>query len=196
MKKTNKKYMDDLKRMTFNGILAIESLNALSKNGIDIRVLEKKEEREEQENDFSPILLNKARSMSRVYEMFFCMENAARSLIEERLSERMNENWWETCVSENIKKSVETLRKKEEKNKYHTQRNLHPIGYTMFGDLEKIIINNWENFSDIFPEQYWISSRFNDLELSRNIIMHTGTLPETEIGRIEGIVRDWINQTG
>jgi len=62
--------------------------------------------------------------------------------------------------------------------------------------LAQIIINNWQEFSDLFPDQAWITSRFNDLEMSRNIIMHTGILPDIEIERIESIVRDWIRQVG
>ena len=70
------------------------------------------------------------------------------------------------------------------------------IGYTLFGNLAQIIINDWEDFSDLFPDQHWVSSRLNDLELSRNIIMHTSTLPEIEVDRIESIARDWIRQVG
>lgn len=66
----------------------------------------------------------------------------------------------------------------------------------MFGNLAQIITNRWEDFSDLFPSQAWISSRFTDLEMSRNIIMHTGVLPEIEIERIESICRDWIRQVG
>jgi hypothetical protein len=66
----------------------------------------------------------------------------------------------------------------------------------MFGNLAQIIITNWEDFSDLFPDQAWISARFNDLEMSRNIIMHTGILPQIEIDRIESIARDWIRQVG
>jgi hypothetical protein len=64
----------------------------------------------------------------------------------------------------------------------------------MFGNLSQIIIANWDEFSDLFPDQAWVTSRFNDLEMSRNIIMHTGTLPQLEVERIESIVRDWIRQ--
>ena len=66
----------------------------------------------------------------------------------------------------------------------------------MFGNLAQIIIANWDEFSDLFPDQAWITSRFNDLEMSRNIIMHTGVLPQLEVERIESIVRDWIRQVG
>ena len=70
------------------------------------------------------------------------------------------------------------------------------IGYTMFNNLENIIISKWEDFSDLFPSQSWVSSRFTDLEMSRNIIMHTNVLPQIEIDRIESIARDWIRQVG
>ena len=39
-------------------------------------------------------------------------------------------------------------------------------------------------------------SRMDDLEMSRNIIMHTGVLPADEIDRIESIVRDLLRQIG
>lgn len=191
------KPIDSLKKLSFNGILATDGLIALAKEGIDAGVVEIKEESKLEESDFSPVLLSKARSMGDVYEVFFCLENAVRDLIEARLSERhKGQNWWEIAVPEKVRKAAEELRKKEEKNKYHAQRNSSLIGYTMFGNLAQIIVANWDNFSDLIPDQHWISSRFNDLELSRNIIMHTGILPEIEIGRIQSITRDWIRQVG
>lgn len=39
-------------------------------------------------------------------------------------------------------------------------------------------------------------SRMDDLEMSRNIIMHTGGLPADEIDWIESIVRDLLRQIG
>lgn len=44
--------------------------------------------------------------------------------------------------------------------------------------------------------QAWITSRMDDLEMSRNIIMHTGLLPDIEMERIESIVRDLTKQLG
>lgn len=190
------KHINNLKKLSFNGILATDSLIALSKEGIEVGIVSKTEESKIEENDFSPILLSRAKNMSKVYEVFFCLENAVRDLIEERLSERSGQGWWDACVSEKVKKPATELRTKEEKNKYHAQRSSSLIGYTMFGNLSQIIVKNWDNFSDLFPDQHWVSSRFNDLELSRNIIMHTGILPEIEIGRIHSITRDWIRQVG
>jgi hypothetical protein len=127
---------------------------------------------------------------------FFCIENAIRDLITERLLARIGSDWWDKGVSPKIKDSVKKLKEKEARNKYHTQRSSAPIGYTLFGNLGQIIINNWNEFSDLFPDQAWITSRLTDLENSRNIIMHTGTLPQIEIERIESIVRDWQRQIG
>ena len=66
----------------------------------------------------------------------------------------------------------------------------------MLGNLGQIIINNWEDFSDIIPNQSWLTSRMDDLEMSRNIVMHTGILPQVEIDRIQSIVRDLLRQIG
>lgn len=67
---------------------------------------------------------------------------------------------------------------------------------TMLGNLRQIVIANWDNFSDIIPNQAWLMSRMDDLEMSRNIIMHTGGLPADEIDRIESVVRDLLREIG
>lgn len=132
----------------------------------------------------------------RFFGAFFCLENSVRELITERLLARKGTDWWNSAVPGKIKQGVEKLKEKESKNRYHTPRSVALIGYTMFGNLAQIIIANWDEFSDLFPDQAWVTSRFNDLEMSRNIIMHTGALPQIEIERIQIIVRDWIRQVG
>ncbi len=146
--------------------------------------------------DFSPQIHFQALQMQQVYVGFFCLENAVRELIQQRLSERHGPDWWGKKVPRKIQENVETLKKKEERNKYLSPRSVSPIGYTVFGNLAQIIISNWEDFTDLFPDQAWITSRFNDLEMCRNIIMHTNTLPTAEIERIDQIVRDWQTQVG
>jgi len=145
---------------------------------------------------FSPRTLYDARKMASVFTAFFCLENSARDLIAERLLARKGTDWWNTSVPAKINTAVERLKEKESRNRYHAPRSAALIGYTMFGNLAQIIIANWDEFSDLFPDQAWITSRFNDLEMSRNIIMHTGVLPQLEVERIESIVRDWIRQVG
>ena len=189
--------MDPLKRFVFDALLTQNSLAQLESIGISVRgaaVAAPTVELEEAE--FSPRIVYDAGRMSSVFGAFFCLENAVRELITERLLERKGIDWWEQAVPTKIKTAVERLKEKESKTRYHTQRSSALIGYTMFGNLGQIIIANWDEFSDLFPDQAWVTSRFNDLEMSRNIIMHTGVLPQLEIDRIESIVRDWIRQVG
>jgi hypothetical protein len=134
--------------------------------------------------------------MQGVYVLFFSLENAVRELISQRLAERKGASWWDLCVPVKVREHVAGLHRKEAAKRYHARRSATPIGYTTFGQLVQIIIANWSEFSDLFPDQAWISSRFNDLEVSRNIIMHSNQLPDIEIDRIRSAVRDWLSQVG
>ena len=188
--------LEKLKQFVFNGALIKDSINSLGDQGISISGTEPPIAAPIEETDFSPRVVYDAKKMSAVFIAFFCMENSARELISQRLAERKGISWWENCVPNKIRESVSKLKEKEEKNRYHSQRSISNIGYSMFGNLGQIIISNWEEFSDLFPSQAWVTSRFDDLEMSRNVIMHTGILPEIEIERIESIVRDWVRQVG
>jgi hypothetical protein len=189
--------MKALKQFVFNAILLEDTLDRLEESGISVR-----QNRTTApvariaETDFSPRIVHNAQKMASIYIAFFCLENAGRELISERLLERKGADWWNLCVPTKIRTAVEKLKEREESNRYHSQRSSELIGYTMFGNLGQIIIANWEEFSDLFPDQAWVTARFNDLEMSRNIIMHTGILPQLEIERIESIGRDWVRQVG
>ncbi|MFN6964930.1 MAG: Swt1 family HEPN domain-containing protein [Pyrinomonadaceae bacterium] len=188
--------MDKLKRFVFDGLLLSDTFQQLRESGVavevgtDDQVIARIEER-----SFSPRITHNANQMAAVFIAFFCIENAARELISERMLDRQGAGWWEK-VPIKIRNAVERLKEKEEQNRYHTSRSVDLIGYTLFGNLAQIIIANWEDFSDLFPNQAWVTSRFHDLEMSRNIIMHTGLLPQIEIERVESIARDWIRQVG
>lgn len=187
-----------LRQFVFNGLLLYDSLETLEKQkGISVfesgdltqvsRVVEA---------DFSPVVWNNAINMSSVYQAIFCIENTLRNFIVERMAERHGLNWWIDKVPSNIKKAVDKLKKEEQKNKFFSSRSDSEIGYTMLGNLGQIIINNWDDFSDIIPSQAWLTSRMDDLEMARNIVMHTGVLPQIEIDRIASIVRDLLRQIG
>ena len=186
-----------LKEFIINGLLLDDTLNRLEESGISVREGQQlKGISRIQETDFSPRIIHNATKMSSVFTVFFCLENAVRELIQERLAERHGPTWWNEKIPKKIKEGVVKLKEKEKQNRYHAQRSANNIGYTFFGQLSQIITYNWDDFSDLFPDQHWINSRFNDLEMSRNIIMHTGLLPEIEIERIESLCRDWLRQVG
>lgn len=130
------------------------------------------------------------------YLAFFCLENAARELVMERLSEKLGADWWDKSASAGMKRQVEERRQKEGKNRWHIQRGAHEVNYTNFGDLRLLIVNNWEYFEDLFPDQNWISSRLDELEASRNIIAHSNTLDEREMTRLRLYLQDWKGQVG
>jgi len=189
--------IERLKQFVFNGILTEDSITNLEKQGISVRQGSQVQPIARiEETDFSPRVIHDASRMASIYIVFYCLENSVRELITARLAERKGIDWWDKCVPDKIKRNVNSLITEEEKNRYHAQRSTNNIGYTMFGNLGQIIINNWEDFSDLIPNQHWLTSRFDDLEKSRNIIMHTGILPEIEIERIESITRDWLRQVG
>ena len=186
-----------LKDFVFDALLAENSLAQLALIGISVRGSAAIPPTIDlSDKGFSPKLMYDAEKMSSVFSAYFCIENSARDLIGERLSARRGIDWWNIAVPIKIKAAVAKLKEKEEKNRYHTARSIDLIGYTVFGHLSQIIIATWDDFSDLFPELAWVSSRFTDLEMSRNIIMHTGTLPQIEIDRVESILRDWIRQVG
>jgi hypothetical protein len=189
--------MSNLKQFVFNALLLEDTFDRLDENGISVRGgVESRSLAPLEERGFSPRVIHDAVKMSAAYVSLFCLENAARELIAERLLERNGVDWWESCVPTKVRGAVEKLREKEQANRYHSPRSSAAIGYTMLGHLAQIIIANWDDFSDIFPDQAWVTSRFNDLEMSRNIIMHTGVLPSLELERIESIARDWTRQVG
>ena len=187
-----------LRQFVFNGLLLYDSLSALEKQtGISVsEVGDMTQVSRVVEADFSPVVWNNAINMSSVYQAIFCIENTLRNFIVERMAERYGLSWWDEKVPSNIKKAVDKLKKDEIKNKFFSSRSDSEIGYTMLGNLGQIIINNWEDFSDIIPSQAWLMSRMDDLEMARNIVMHTGVLPQIEIDRITSIVRDILRQIG
>lgn len=185
------------KEFVFNGLLLQEDFQSLEKEGISVRASgDFCPVSRVVEADFSPKIWHNAVDMSSVYQSIFCIENTLRNFIVERMSERHGLDWWVQTVPTRIKTDVERLKSKEEKNKFFSSRSDSEIGYTMLGNLGQIIINNWNDFSDIIPSQAWLTSRMDDLEMARNIVMHTGILPQIEIERITSIVRDILRQIG
>ncbi|MDD2224841.1 MAG: Swt1 family HEPN domain-containing protein [Candidatus Shapirobacteria bacterium] len=191
------KSISNLKKMVMDGMLVQCQLDKFISDGIlksETKLINPRIDVEK--FSFNPRINSDANKMSSVYIVFHCLENSARELIVDRLFERCGKDWWNQCVPDRVKKRVLDLKNKELKNKYHSQRSTNDIGYTTFGDLSDIVVNNWSDFSDLVPNQAWLTSRFDDLEMSRNVIMHSGLLPDDEIDRIKTYVQDWVEQIG
>lgn len=141
-------------------------------------------------------LMANAKSMAVVYAATAAFENSVRGLIKNILLESVGEGWWQTSVSDNIRKRAESRREEERKVKWHAQRGDDPIYYTTLGDLANIIRNNFARFEPYIQSAEWAASVFDVVERSRNVIMHSGMLGKEDIGRLGINIRDWIKQVG
>lgn len=146
--------------------------------------------------DFAASIRRSAMRALPAYLAFFCIENSVREVVADRLAENHGVDWWNLCVSRQIRDRVEARRQQEGVKRWHIKRGESEIYYTDFGDLRNIIQNNWSDFEDLFPDQNWISSRLDELEASRNIIAHSNVLDDREIGRIALYLQDWTRQVG
>lgn len=187
-----------VKRKIFNAILLTDALERLEKDGISVgHAKATPAERGIVEvGAFSPRIRARAERMQHLYVAFYCLENSVRDLISQRLAERHGTDWWVTKVPTRVQSYVDNLQKGERKTKYLGSRSQTQIGYTLFSHLTHVIIDNWQDFDDLFPDQAWITSRFKDLEACRNILMHTNQLSDDQSRRIDAIVRDWLSQVG
>lgn len=141
-------------------------------------------------------LVARARRMATVYTAIAAFENTVRELVSKRLLEEVGVSWWDTCVSEKIRKNAESRKEDEEKNRWHTPRGIALINYTDFGDLTSIININWKYFENHLQSIDWVKQIIKTLERSRNVIMHSGELDNDDVERVGIAIRDWIRQVG
>jgi hypothetical protein len=140
--------------------------------------------------------VDNAKTMANVYVAIAAFENSVRELISSVLLEQVGEKWWETSVSEKIRSRAESKRTEEDKIRWHVQRGEDPINYTLMNDLTSILRQNWVHFEPYIPTIEWAAGLMDVIERSRNVIMHSGMLSQTDIERIGIYIRDWIKQVG
>ncbi len=137
-----------------------------------------------------------ARKMAWVYVAVAAFENSVRAFIEERLLEKVGANWFDSAISNEIKKQVESRRKDEEQIRWHSAGGSSPLAYVQLGDLASIIQNNHNHFKELIPRVEWAREIFRSLERSRNVIMHSGQLRLADVERVAMNIRDWVQQVG
>ncbi len=130
-----------------------------------------------------------AAEMSKHYELFYCLEKSIRRLIADTLESAHGENWWETTVSEDIKKNVKDNIQKELDSGI-TLRSEDEIDYTTFGELGEIVRKNWDSFP-MFSSQKAFGKIMTSLNTLRSPIAHCCILAEDEVVRLKLAVKDW-----
>jgi hypothetical protein len=187
-----------LRSWLFTSLAVEDVLTAMEREGLSVKAASDPTalQRVLPLEDFSAEIRAKAMSNLPAYLAFFCLENAVRELIVERMDQQHGPDWWDLKIASGIRQKVETRREKEGTNRWHSRRGAEEIYYTDFGDLALIIQNSWSDFSDLFPDVAWITSRLKDLELSRNVIAHNNRLDQLEVDRIGMYLSDWLRQVG
>lgn len=138
----------------------------------------------------------RARRMATVYIAITAFENSLRNLVVDTLLEKVGESWWDSAVSEGVRKKAESRKEEENRIRWHTPRGESIISYTEFGDLASIILNNWNHFEDLLHSVDWLKGIVKPIERSRNVIMHGGDLQPEDIERVGVAIRDFSRQVG
>ncbi|MCK4816327.1 hypothetical protein KA005_11210 [bacterium] len=141
----------------------------------------------------STTLAEDARKMANLYPKYYILENSIRVVIKRILENNHGDKWWDTRVPRPVCDNVEDRKRKEAKNPWHGKRGQHEIFYSGFGDLKRIILNNWGDFKDLFPSQPWITQKLAELEHPRNVLAHHNPVSTTDQQRIDLYFHDWIS---
>lgn len=187
----------DLYSFVFRGNLAQQSLDLAGRNvgptGTDGEELSSSLS----VNLLDPVALARARRMAHVFVTIAAFENMIRDLIEETLLEAKGADWWESCVNDNTKNKAKERREQEGARRFHTQRGGRLLDYIDFGDLSPIIVRNWPDFEEfINTDTDWVKAIFKNIESTRNVVMHGGTIELADVHRVGMAIRDWVKQVG
>lgn len=185
-------FNERLKLFGMQNLLLEDDLLDLEKSGIEIgRSNELKPDSVIDTEVFETEIRQQAVQMSKLYYLYFCLENSIRQTITARLNEKSGANWWEINVPESVTSRVEERRKQEMDTPF-SERSEEPIYYTDFKDLIIIIENNWDTFSDTFRSIESLKQTLNALNILRRPVAHSSMLNEDEILRFKLHIKDWI----
>lgn len=135
--------------------------------------------------------------MGGVYELLFCFENSVRELVETRLKEAFGvDRWWLDGVPDSVRAKAEKLENRERKTPWHGPRGGTRLAYVDFPELGQIITKRWEHFEDLLGNPEWVANFFDETNLGRRAIAHTGVLGRRDADRLASRVRDWLSAVG
>ena len=150
--------------------------------------------RDEKDEEYYPqldlALRSEAAKMGEHYELFYCLEKSIRNLVSATLESSKGENWWNTCVPEEVKNNVLKNIVRERESGV-TPRSETEIDYATFGELGEIVRRNWTSFDAIFSNQKAFDKIMASLNMLRNPIAHCAPLAEDEVIRLKLSVKDW-----
>lgn len=188
------KFDNYIKLFGMTNMMILNDLNAVEKQ-YHVELGHKPRDVEETDKEYYPqfeaSIRDEAQKMAMHYELFYCLENAIRTLIKETLIAEVSLTWWEGGNVPKFVMDEVAKRIKKEAESAVTRRSLDPIDYTTFGELGEIIKNNWDIFGSIFNNQKAVESVMSRLNTLRAPIAHCSPLAEDEVMRLRLSVRDW-----
>jgi hypothetical protein len=116
------------------------------------------------------------------YAVLFCFENEIRDFIREALEEHEGHDWLDKLPPK-IKEHAESRRDAALKDSWLEGEKADLLGFVDFGHLAQIITAKWDFFKDVVPTQHWLKQRMDELEKSRNFIVHNRMLLPSEFQR-------------
>jgi hypothetical protein len=138
-------------------------------------------------------LREEARRMALHYEVFYCLENDIRQIIDDKLREASGPDWWTKCVPQSVQDTAKKNIDREAQQGV-TPRSENAIDYINFGELGQIIGANWPIFSDMLKNKLAVERILSQLNLLRGPIAHCKALAEDEVDRLHLGLRDWFRQ--
>lgn len=191
----------DLYSFVFRGVLAEEALDKAGRLKYSPEAIYFSEDiaKKLYLHEIDEKYVQQSKSMITVFAAITAFENATREFVYSVLKDVHNVDWWEKGVQSGIREKAKSRKDSESKVKWHVNRGDAMMSYLEFGDLSKIMCsqNNWACFEPYFGftnSQEWVRSLFEDIEKSRNVIMHSGVLDEFDIARLGMNIRDWLHQ--
>ena len=132
--------------------------------------------------------------MGQVYIAIHCLENSTRQLIRNILKTEFGDDWFSKAASSKIMQKLKERKEVEKRKRWLGQRGGDELYYLDWNDLISIIRKYPEYFDPITGGIKFVESRLEEMECLRNIIAHSGVLPEKEIDRIGIHLSDWCRQ--
>ena len=132
-----------------------------------------------------------AHEMAEFYAYLYVFENSVREFIIEVMEDNYDADWWDSEVSNRIKRDVDQIIRKE-KGKW-VLREAHPIFYTTMKQLVAIIEKNWDDFKLIFGDVQKLKTLIEPIEEARNPIAHNNALTKDSRELLKLNIKMWFN---
>ncbi len=148
-------------------------------------------------SSFSPDDQVRARRMGQAYELLYFFENSVRELVEGTLRDHFGpEKWWQDGIPPAIQKQVAKRKAADLKARWHSPRGESPINYVDFPQYAEIIADQWELFEVLLGDADWVTYYFNELNVTRRALAHTGSVSDVDVARMELRIEDWLRVVG